>query len=426
MSYLFSDYVEGESLYRYIRFGSQTADELRHVAGQVARIWQELVELGVSHDDMKLENFIINHNRDVWLIDLERVRLGGNARRQRQRQVFDVHNFLHIRGWHHRADARAIFAEAFLHTCYGDWFRAPGADRVMCSSIRGDAQVDADLSVLILCNGGIDLPLVRRAIDSVRDIADELVLVESTESGTVNILKRISICDASDAAVPLAVRDSATRTTPSFGRCPWVLILKQNEAVTPFLAKELQQRIANPNASGAIQISLERQYFGRTDRRDRLKAPIRLLHQSDCSFEIVNSDLNISAEAAHLGRLTGTIQACECSTVAEFIERLNEESTIAAKTRAVAGEHPHLLRGAVRAAWKFCTDCVLRRGIRGGWTGLQLLALEGIFSWVEEAKLYQLAGEFHHDTSRVDSAAGGTTAVATPHEISAVHIAKAA
>ena len=36
-SYLVSDYVEGTSLYRYIRFGSQTGDELRHVAAQVAR-----------------------------------------------------------------------------------------------------------------------------------------------------------------------------------------------------------------------------------------------------------------------------------------------------------------------------------------------------------------------------------------------------
>jgi hypothetical protein len=31
-SYLVTDYVEGESLYRYIRFGTRTSDELRRVA----------------------------------------------------------------------------------------------------------------------------------------------------------------------------------------------------------------------------------------------------------------------------------------------------------------------------------------------------------------------------------------------------------
>src|SRR5205814_3637865 len=105
-SYLVSDYVEGESLYRYIRFGSQSTDELRHVGGQVAKIWQMLVDLGSSHNDMKPENFIVDGNRDVWLIDLEKVRLRGEERRQRGRQVFDVNNFLHIRGWHHRSEAR--------------------------------------------------------------------------------------------------------------------------------------------------------------------------------------------------------------------------------------------------------------------------------------------------------------------------------
>ncbi len=127
-SYLVSDYVEGESLYRHIRFSSQSADELGHVVRQVARIWESLVELGVSHNDLKPENFIIDRNFDVWLIDLERVRIGGKAVRQRQRQIFDVHNFLHVRGWHRRLEARAIFAEAFLQTSYGEWLHAAGVE----------------------------------------------------------------------------------------------------------------------------------------------------------------------------------------------------------------------------------------------------------------------------------------------------------
>jgi tRNA A-37 threonylcarbamoyl transferase component Bud32 len=426
VSYLFSDYIEGESLYRYIRFGSQTADELRHVAEQVARIWQKLVELGASHDDMKPENFIIDHNLDVWLIDLERVRLGGNARRQRQRQMFDVQNFLHIRGWHHRADARAIFAEAFLHTRYGDWFRAPGADRATCSSNQGDAQVDTDLSVLVLCTGEIDLPRVRQATDSVRDIADELIFVELTELGSVKVLKRINLLDASNAAVPPAIKASATPAVPALARCPWVLVLKQNERVTPFLAKELQQRIANPDADAAIQIPLERQYFGRTDRRDKQQMPIRLFRQAKCSFEIGETGVNASADAAHLGRLTGTIQACECATVAEFIENLNLQTTIAAMRRSGVGERPHLLRAAFTAARKFFANSTGLRGIRGGWPGLQRAALECVFSWIEEAKLYQLAGEFHHENSRIDSVVWDTAAVAASGEIPAMPITRAA
>src|SRR4029079_19295207 len=129
-SYLVSDYVEGESLYRHIRFGTQSDDELRHAAGQVARIWEALVELGISHSDLKPENFIVDRNFDVWLIDLEKVRLGGKAKRLQQRQVFDVQNFLHVRVCHRRLEARAIFAEAFLQTAHGKWLHVAGVDRI--------------------------------------------------------------------------------------------------------------------------------------------------------------------------------------------------------------------------------------------------------------------------------------------------------
>src|SRR5262249_26386751 len=109
-SYLVSEYIEGESLYRIIRFGTQTADEVRYLANQVARIWQQLAELGFSHNDFKPENFIVDRDSKLWLIDLEKVRLRGKARRQKQRQIFDVRNFLHVRSWHHRPEARVIFA----------------------------------------------------------------------------------------------------------------------------------------------------------------------------------------------------------------------------------------------------------------------------------------------------------------------------
>ncbi|HEX5472610.1 MAG TPA: lipopolysaccharide kinase InaA family protein [Lacipirellulaceae bacterium] len=394
-SFLFTDYVEGESLYRYIRFGSQTEDELRHIAGQVADIWQKLVELGVSHDDMKPENFVIDRNRDVWLIDLERVRLTGNPRRQHQRQVFDVQNFLHVRGWHHRAEARNIFANAFLQTRFGDWLRRTVSDRADCFGSQGEAQVDADLSVLVLCPENASLPQLRHAAESVRDIADELVLVTAAESGNATVLKRVNLVESSNSSAPDQTNEATTRTAPLVARYPWVLVLKQNESVTPFLAKELQQWIANPQAKKATRIPIEEQYFARTVRFGERQIPVRLFNQTECSFELSASDVRVFVDGGHSGRLCGTIHACKCATIGEFIGRLNEESTIAAITRLAAGERPRLLRTALRAIGQFSATLIHPRGIGNGWPSLQVAALEAVFSWVEEIKLYQLAGEFH-------------------------------
>jgi tRNA A-37 threonylcarbamoyl transferase component Bud32 len=404
-SYLVSDYVEGTSLYRYIRFGSQTSDELRHVAAQVAGIWQRLVELGVSHNDMKPENFIVDDNLEVWLIDLEKMRVGGEARRRQQREVFDVENFLHIRGWHHRGEARAIFAEAFLQTPYREWLQAAGIERIATIAEPLETEVDAELSVLILCEGGLQMPLARQTIDSVQDIADDVLLVEPTAEERLNVLKRIEVCEPLTTPTSMAKSSSAKSSPPQIARCPWVLVLHQNECVTPSLAKELQQRIAKAKAQAAFRIPLEKQYFGRTIGQPVSEPPVRLFRQDECSLSIDEGQARVSTDADCGNGIVGTIQACAYATVAEFIDRLNERSTIAALRRYRAGERPHLARGLWRATLRFAAVCVRRGGIRSGWAGLQIAALDGVFAWVEEAKLRQLAGEFGHSNYYDDSSA---------------------
>lgn len=425
-SYLISDYVEGTSLYRYIRFGSQTAVELRHVAGQVAQIWQQLVELGVSHNDLKPENFIVDEKSNVWLIDLEKVRVGGKAKRQRQRQAYDVKNFLHVRGWHHRADARAIFAEAFLQTSCRDWLQQAAVDDLTKLVGPSDAESDADLSVVILCAGGIKMPLALQAIDSVADIADEIVLAEPIRSDRLDVLKRIEICPPLNMPISIAMKPAADSPGPHIFRGPWVLVLEQHECVTPFLAKELQQRIADAKANAAFRIPLDAQYFGRTLARPAGEQPIRLFRLPECSYSAASGNVSVSADADQVGQLAGSIQACKCATISEFIERLNEQSTSAAIHRLQAGQRSRLVWGAWRAARQFFDACLPRGGIRSGWVGLEIAALESVFTWIEEAKLHQLAGEFHHAISDEEPSAERSAELGEEHGSSAPPWAKAA
>jgi tRNA A-37 threonylcarbamoyl transferase component Bud32 len=391
-SYLVTDYIEGTSLYRYIRFGSQTDDELRNVAAQVARIWQQLVELGISHNDMKPENFIVDENLDVWLIDLEKTRESGKARRQQQREIFDVKNFLHIRGWRHRAEARRTFAEAFLRTPHSNWLRGTAVEQIASSTNPLEGEVDAGVSALILCDAGVRMPGVRQATDSVHDIADEIVLVEPTQEGRTNVLKRIEVCPPREAS-------TMNRSSRYTALCPWVLVLNQNESVTPFLAKELQQKIADAKAKDAFRIPLEIQYFGRTISQPTSQPPIRLFRQAECSLSVAAGTISVSTKSDRVGRLTGAIQKCEYATVADFIEELNDESSVVARQRFCQGARAHMARGLWRAARRFALACARPGGIRSGWTGLQIAMLEGVFAWVQEAKLRQLANEFQISNS---------------------------
>ena len=385
-SYLVTDYVEGTSLYRYIRFGSHGPDELRYLARQVARIWQQMVEAGISHNDMKPENFIVDERHKVWLIDLEKVRLKEKPEHQRKRSIFDVKNFLHVRGWHGRAEAREIFLSEFRSTPYGSWL----------DGVTEPGEPDPELSVLLLVDGNPSVVLMRRAIDSVRDIADEIVLVEEGEDGGTDVVDRIVLHGEETSG-----RDFAW---PARGvaRYSWVLVLHQNEIVTPFLAKEMQQRIADVKAEEAIRISIEPRFFGNSvalAKGDEGR-PIRLFQQARCNYSLADGELVIAAKAARTGRLTGMIQRCACATVAEFVEQINEQSTRSAHQRWQAGERPAVFRALVRAIGRTLKLSASRGGIGSGWTGLQIAFLKGVFSWVEEIMLSHKSREFLVDASR--------------------------
>jgi hypothetical protein len=394
-SYLVSDYVEGESLYRHIRFGTQSKDELRHAARQVAAIWEKLVELGISHNDLKPENFIVDRDFNVWLIDLEKVRIGGKASRLKRRQIFDVQNFLHVRGWHRRLDARTIFAEAFLQTAHRDWLKDAGVEQAAQVSSKCDPAIDPALSVLVLCHNGIEMLHARRAIDSVRDIADEVVLVETRDPKHLDVLKRIDLF--ADPAPPrfAGKRPGVSPAAVPVARHPWILVLHQNESVTPFLAKELQQRIAEPKATDFVCIPIEKQFFGRSLlRRRHDDKPIRLFRQSAVALASTEALLSIAADAADTSNLTGTLLRCECATVAEFVERLNDETTSSAKDRLQRGARPRFGRAVWQAAGQFIKSYFRSDGILSGRTGLQVAVLRAGFRWVEETKLRQLSAEF--------------------------------
>jgi hypothetical protein len=251
------------------------------------------------------------------------------------------------------------------------------------------------LSVLVLCQNGVEMLQARQAIESVRDIADEVVLVETRDADHLDVLKRIDFFAIPTGPAPQWKRPAAKPMDLPVARFPWVLVLQQNESVTPFLAKELQQRIADERATDLVRIPIEKQLFGRSiARRQSDVAPIRLFRQTANPLRRVDGLLSIAADAGRTSQLTGLIQRCECATVAEFVDRLNDETTSAAKSRLEQGVRPRIGRATWQAAAQFIRSYFRSDGILSGWTGLQVAALQAGFSWVEETKLRQMAAEF--------------------------------
>jgi tRNA A-37 threonylcarbamoyl transferase component Bud32 len=387
-SYLFTDFIEGTSLYRFIRQGQASADVLEHIAEQVADIWRRLVELGVSHGDMKPENFIVGKNLRVWLLDLERMRIGGRLECRRREQAADVETFLHIRGWHQQPEAREIFRRAFTQTAAGRRLGV-GRDERSTSSTSARAEVDATLFVLFICDDTqIDSANAQQAIDSVRDIADQVVIGTSFAVGD-------RLDDAS--RIELSGRDDVN--------CDWLLVVHQNECVTPVLAKRIQEAISRATREDAYRIAIERQFFGRSLSLEggAGMSPVRLFRPNRCSFSVANGQLTIAADPDRTGQLEGTIQQSVASSVSELVKILDHQTTRSAGQRLNDGQRPRWIVAAIAAATNFVKRCLGPDGLRSGLIGIHLAVLQAIFEWVEEVKLWQMSGQFQSQRSATDA-----------------------
>jgi hypothetical protein len=379
-SYLFTDFVEGTPLYRFVRAGEASADVLEDLARQVANIWQRLVEIGATHGDLKPENFIVDPDLRVWVLDLERVRIDGIARLRGQRPVADVETFLHIRGWHQQPETREIFRRAFARTDAGRQFGLPLDERLASCATETATETDATLSVLILCDDDeCDSASAQQAIESVRDIADEIVIgVCRGAGGQFERVRRLRLCEGNPA------------------NCDWLLVLHKNECVTPVLAKRLQEAITGCARHHAYRISIERQYFGRSLSVGGRTGnwPIRLFRPQQSSFSVANGELTIAADPDRTGQLEGSIQQTIAASVSEFVAFLDLQTTQMAEQRWHDGGRPRWIAALTTAVAHFFKRSAGVEGARSGWVGIHVAVMEAVFRWLEELKLWQMSGQF--------------------------------
>jgi tRNA A-37 threonylcarbamoyl transferase component Bud32 len=387
-SYLFTDFIDGTSLYRFIRSGKPRADTLEHLATQVAGIWQRMVELGVRHGDLKPENFIVDRELRVWILDLERTRIGGREKHRGERHLADLDVFLHIRGWHQQLEAREVFRRALAGTEAGRQLGMPALEQSKSAADERAAEVDAGLRVLVLLDGAEqDAASAEQAVESVRDLADDVVIGACRGvGGQFECTSQLTLCE----------RDG--------GDCEWLLVLHQNERVTPVLAKRLQEAITRRTSPHAFRIAIERQFFARNIAVACAAASsIRLFRPDGCSYAVANGELTIAVDPDQTGELEGTIQQSVASSVSELVSVLDQQSTQAADQRWQAGERPRWIAALARSIAIFIKRCIGPSGVRSGWAGIHVTTLEAVFRWIEEVKLWQLSGQFHHSRAATSS-----------------------
>jgi hypothetical protein len=279
-SYLLTEFVEGTSLYRILRNQQLDAATVESLAHQVARIWQALDELQLSHNDLKPENFMVDPGGRVWLIDLENARRHTGQRSLRHAQSEDARRFLHLRSWLRNPAAAEVFRQRLLDTpaVQAALAETGGATHPVTQVINWSDVDSQRLTVLIPCRDAADE--LRGCVDSVRDFADEIVLaIPEANHRAWDVAENLADCRARWCG---RFDDQSLRRAIAAARHPWVLVVEPIERVSPDLSKEIQFLLADSPAEDGYRIERRNYLFGRAIRFGDLAPdkPIRLVRRN--------------------------------------------------------------------------------------------------------------------------------------------------
>jgi hypothetical protein len=342
-SYLLTDYIAGTSLYRLLRYVRPTAEYVRHLARQVADIWQQLDELCVWHNDFKTENLLVDPASNVWLIDFEKMRRFRDRQSARRRQACDAGRLLHARNWRATPWAAELFRQEILKTPAAiETLAGPlGMGHPLSRPVPPINQPSHLVTVMIPCRNAADT--IEATIESVRDMADEiLVAVPGSAHTTIARVRSVGGC----RIVQRSTDDSVAFETWANGQAShsWILRLLPNERVDAELSKQVQDTIAaGPKTDGFRVIRIVRAAGQRVQQggleRER---PIRLYRKHAVRFLMRAGQIEVSVRSNRIGRLGGYV----IYDPSQLMSELAADIQRSAEPAKIAGAHHRLRRAA--------------------------------------------------------------------------------
>jgi glycosyltransferase involved in cell wall biosynthesis len=223
-----------------------------------------------------------------------------------------------------------------------------------------------------------------RTLQSVKEIADEIVLVDSGSTD-----KTVSLAQSRGAKVFVEPWKGFARQKNSAlekATCDWILSLDADEEVSPELAASIKALLTPGSAPQFAGYTMNRRnmYFGKWIKRSGYypDPKLRLIKRGAATFELrdVHEDMKMAGE---LGHLTGDMIHHAYPTLESFIEHANRYSSLGAdmvvRERKVGFSVVNIvLRPMVRFIWAY----FFRGGFLDGREGLLVLMNHAAYvSW---------------------------------------------
>lgn len=231
---------------------------------------------------------------------------------------------------------------------------------------------------------------IGRCIDSVAEVADEIIVLDSYSSDNTTIIakskgalihqqKFIGYGPQKNAALQLCSHD-------------WVLSLDADEALSNILVQEIL-REKNSFSNTLYMMNRCTNYCGKFIRHGSWypDKKIRLFNKKMTKWnnEMIHEKIEIPAGTA-VKQLKGDIFHYSFYSIAEHVAQNNTFSSISAETLFSNGRRTSLLKILINPWWAFINSYILRLGLADGLFGFIIAANISHLTFLKHSKLLVL------------------------------------
>lgn len=172
----------------------------------------------------------------------------------------------------------------------------------------------------------------------------------------------------------------------------WVLSLDADEEVSPELRDEIARVLAGAGGAAGYSVPRRNIFWGRAMRHGRLYPDwqLRLFRRGAGRFvaRAVHESVHVDGRVE---RLRGPLLHRSYRDVAEFLDRANRYSSLAAAEALRSGRTAGAADLVLRPLGRFVSMYVLHRGFLDGWRGFLLAVLYAYYVFIRSVKIWERA-----------------------------------
>jgi glycosyltransferase involved in cell wall biosynthesis len=246
-----------------------------------------------------------------------------------------------------------------------------------------------NITVIIPCKN--ERANIRPCIESARLIADEVLVADSgSTDGTLEIVRSIKGCrlvereyvhsgDFKNWAIPQAA-------------CKWVFILDADERITPEMAAEIRDLLAQGAKYDGYWVNRDNYVMGHLVRYSGLgSADVLRLFRRDTGRYLGDTDhAEISLGGKPAGRLKSRLTHYTIWTYDQYLRKIDRYTQVQADVWYRQGKRPSLFKLVFTGPYRFVRSYVFQWGFLDGSAGFQVCMLHGIYSFLKQARLWEL------------------------------------